>query len=562
MALNSGGFFQAVVDGALRRVSCDAGAFRGSTALSAALLVALAAAESAGQPAGLFRQVASAAAAIAPGFPTAPDAITLRRRLVAIDFGQLTPPADTAAASPRGAAATPSGVLTLNLFDDASFTGLVRSVAPTFSGGYSLSGPLAGVEMGTMTLVVNGEVVAGSVRAPEATYRIRPAGAGLHAVSQVDLSRLPPLGEPISRTAMEEAERPPLGPGGGLSAPVEPRLAPPVPAALRATGDAPRAEAQGSIATDRAALEALYDATDGSNWTDSTNWKTDAPLSEWFGVTTDSAGRVGWLYLPSNALTGALPSELGNLTNLQTLRLDFNDLSGSIPNELGRLVNLRYLSLIYNDLSGPIPSALGGLVALETLFLNGNKLTGRVPAWLGNLGQLRALSLSRNPLTGPIPGELWNLVNLEWLLIGGLGLSGPIPTELGNLVNLTWLSLEDNDLTGPVSGLGNLVNLQRLSLLGNWGLTGPLPSVLRGAPLESLVISLTQTCAPAAWREWLETIEFVGGLCGDGTDVIDVAIVYTPAAREALGGATAVEAALDLVIAEVNQAYETSGVKP
>ena len=80
------------------------------------------------------------------------------------------------------------------LFDDASFTGFVQSVAPTFSGGYSLSGSLAGVEMGTMTLVVNGEVVAGTVRTPEATYRIRPAGAGLHAVSEIDPSRLPPLG--------------------------------------------------------------------------------------------------------------------------------------------------------------------------------------------------------------------------------------------------------------------------------------------------------------------------------------------------------------------------------
>lgn len=51
--------------------------------------------------------------------------------------------------------------------------------------------------VGTLTLVVNGDVVAGTVRTPEATYRIRPAGNGLHAVSQVDLSQLPPLGEPI-----------------------------------------------------------------------------------------------------------------------------------------------------------------------------------------------------------------------------------------------------------------------------------------------------------------------------------------------------------------------------
>ena len=34
------------------------------------------------------------------------------------------------------------------------------------------------------------------------------------------------------------------------------------------------AAAQGSAATDRAALEAFYDATGGPGWTDNTNWKT------------------------------------------------------------------------------------------------------------------------------------------------------------------------------------------------------------------------------------------------------------------------------------------------
>ncbi len=171
--------------------------------LAGVLLTALAAGEAAGQPGGLFRAVAPAGVAVAPGSQAPSDSITLRRRLVSIDFEQLTPPVDAAAAG-VAAAAAPSGVLRLNLFDDASFTGLVESVAPTFSGGYSLAGQLAGVAMGTMTLVVNGEVVAGTVRTPEATYRIRPAGAGLHAVSQIDPARLPPLGEPIPRRQEED----------------------------------------------------------------------------------------------------------------------------------------------------------------------------------------------------------------------------------------------------------------------------------------------------------------------------------------------------------------------
>ena len=153
--------------------------------------------EAAGHPGGLFTAVSPSALAV-DASPIAPDTLTLRRRLVTIDLGQLAPAAD--AATLGGAADTgiaPRGVLTLNLFEDAVFTGLVERTAPTISGGQSLSGRLAGIEMGTMTLVVNGEVVAGTVRTPEATYRIRPAGNGLHAVSQIDPSQLPPLGEPI-----------------------------------------------------------------------------------------------------------------------------------------------------------------------------------------------------------------------------------------------------------------------------------------------------------------------------------------------------------------------------
>ena len=159
----------------------------------------LAAGEAAGQNKGLFRAVEPTAAVGARASSTPLDSLTLRRRLVSINFGQLALPLETAAVP-----AAPAGVLRLNLFNDASFTVLVEGTAPTFSGGYSLSGRLAGVEMGTVTLVVNGDVVVGTVRTPETTYRIRPAGGGLHAVSQIDPARLPPPGEPIPRRRLEE----------------------------------------------------------------------------------------------------------------------------------------------------------------------------------------------------------------------------------------------------------------------------------------------------------------------------------------------------------------------
>ena len=75
-------------------------------------------------------------------------------------------------------------------------------------------------------------------------------------------------------------------------------------------------------------------ATTGRN---NTHWLSDRPLGEWYGVVTNADGRVSWLNLGANQLSGSIPPELGNLTNLTLLALGGNQLSGSIPPELGNL---------------------------------------------------------------------------------------------------------------------------------------------------------------------------------------------------------------------------------
>ena len=446
---------------------------------------------------------------------------------------------------------------------------------------------------------------------------------------------------------------------------------------------AANADAQRSVAMDRAALEALYAATDGTGWTNGTNWETSVPLDDWYGVSTDVSGRVigldlsenglsgpipeelgslanlEWLYLSENeltgpipealgnlanlielylwgneltgpvpeelgslanlerlvlsenGLTGPIPEELGSLANLEWLYLSENGLTGPIPEELGSLANLERLVLSENGLTGPIPEALGNLANLIELYLWGNELTGPVPEELGSLANLERLVLSENGLTGPIPEalgnlanlielylwgneltgptpeELGSLANLERLVLSENGLTGPIPEELGSLANLEWLYLSKNELTGPIpEGLGRLSNLERLSLgenelngpipeeLGdlsnlavlslsyNWGVSGELPDGLRLSRLRELDIGVTQACAPLGWRAWVRTIDFFGALCEVEADVtIDVAVVYTPAARKAAGGTAAIEAVIDLMIAETNQAYAASGVR-
>ena len=71
------------------------------------------------------------------------------------------------------------------------------------------------------------------------------------------------------------------------------------------------ARAQDGVATDRAALQALYDAANGAAWTDATSWSSGEPLASWHGVTTDGDGRVTRLELGDNGLSGTLPGGAG-----------------------------------------------------------------------------------------------------------------------------------------------------------------------------------------------------------------------------------------------------------
>ena len=229
---------------------------------------------------------------------------------------------------------------------------------------------------------------------------------------------------------------------------------------------------------DRAELVALYEATGGANWNERLNWGTDTPLGRWFGVMTDSTGLVTELALPANNLRGAIPAELGKLSNLE--RLDFwgNRLVGDIPPELGNLSKLGLLHLASNRLAGDIPPELGRLDNLRRMHLFGNELTGEIPPELGNLSNLRSLALLANQLTGGIPPELGDLDNLSYLHLGANELTGEIPPELGDLDSLIYLHLGFNELTGEIPPeLGNLVDLFYLHL-GHNALTGETPPEL------------------------------------------------------------------------------------
>ena len=209
-------------------------------------------------------------------------------------------------------------------------------------------------------------------------------------------------------------------------------------------GVADHVHAQNTVATDKAALTALYNATDGANWTTNTNWTTDQVLSSWHGVTTNSDGRVTAVALNSNGLDGTLPAALGDLSELEQLDLRDNALSGELPEELD------------------------DLTSLTSLLLNESR-----------------------------------------------ALTGPLPDGLRELSDLETVNIEDTELCAPDGD---------------------------------------------AFQTWLATITFSGLICPPAVQsVIDVAVFYTSAAQEWMGGVDEIKTSIDLMVAETNGAYEASG---
>ena len=83
-------------------------------------------------------------------------------------------------------------------------------------------------------------------------------------------------------------------------------------------GDVPEMHESSIPTAEREALVALYDSTNGAGWSNSTGWKTNSDPCTWYGVIC-SGGHVTYLTLSNNQLSGLIPAEIGNLTNLTYL---------------------------------------------------------------------------------------------------------------------------------------------------------------------------------------------------------------------------------------------------
>ena len=207
-----------------------------------------------------------------------------------------------------------------------------------------------------------------------------------------------------------------------------------------------------------------------------------------------------------NQMSGEIPPKFGNLTNLEYLRLDGNSLEGEVPVELSRLTKATTLDFSRNELTGEVSEEFGDFPS-NTLDFWGNDLTGCISTNLSDKIGVVNVPVCETP---HLPEEAEALVALyrawgepgwgNWLTrdpigawdgvstdldgrVVGLNLygfeaKGEMPKELLNLTNLKSMDLNYNGISGRI--LPEVGNLTSLKtlLLRGNQLTGEIPKEL------------------------------------------------------------------------------------
>ncbi|WJZ87830.1 hypothetical protein VitviT2T_007181 [Vitis vinifera] len=158
------------------------------------------------------------------------------------------------------------------------------------------------------------------------------------------------------------------------------------------------------------------------------NWNR---LSGLLPSTLGNSSQLYYLDTGYNNLEGNLPTSLRNCQNMEILFLDHNKLSGSVPENVTCHFNqLRSLYLQQNTFTGSLPTDVGQLKNLNQLLVSDNNLSGEIPRELGSCSVLEYLDMEKNSFQGNIPLSFSSLRGIRFLDLSCNVLPGTIPKEL------------------------------------------------------------------------------------------------------------------------------------
>ena len=184
---------------------------------------------------------------------------------------------------------------------------------------------------------------------------------------------------------------------------------------------------------ERVALMDLYNSTNGILWTNQTNWGSDKPVSEWYGINCHEDGLICDIYLKNNNLQGEIPASIGVFSKLFSLTLEENQLTGELPQEIGNLKFLNSIRVFRNELSGLLPESLKYCQNISYLDIRTNNFTqlDNIINVISQLSKLNHVKISHNSnLCGFLPATITKIMDLPHLIdfeISHCGFEGNLP---------------------------------------------------------------------------------------------------------------------------------------
>ncbi|XP_009794479.1 receptor-like kinase TMK4 isoform X1 [Nicotiana sylvestris] len=208
-------------------------------------------------------------------------------------------------------------------------------------------------------------------------------------------------------------------------------------------------------------------------------WSTSQPFCSWKNVNCDkSSTTVTSINLDSQSVSGSLPPELNQLSNLKTLSVQNNQLSGPLPS-FSNMSNLAEIFLDNNQFTSVPQGFLLGVPNLVTLSIseNGKLSPWQIPTYLTESTNLGSFYASNSSIIGVIPDFFDSFPNLMNLRLSYNNLTGSLPASFrGSEIRNLWLNNQLKGLSGTINVIENMTQLSQVWLHAN-SFTGSIPDL-------------------------------------------------------------------------------------
>jgi len=149
----------------------------------------------------------------------------------------------------------------------------------------------------------------------------------------------------------------------------------------------------------RYALLTFYFATNGPSWTQNDNWLVKNDECTWYGITC------------SDGVVSSIGSDGFDADDV----LGGNALKGFIHADIALLEAVTEINFYANpELKGSMPSSIGNLRQLQWLKVDSCGIEGSLPTSMGDLSNLSVFRINANAFTGPLPSSISSWKNIEW----------------------------------------------------------------------------------------------------------------------------------------------------